>query len=85
MAILTWIIIGGLAGWGASLIMKPDESQGPIANILVGIVGAFIGGWIMSMLGGDSVMEFSLGSFLVALLGAVVLLGILKLFRRRAV
>ena len=83
MGILTWIIIGGLAGWVASMIMKTDAQQGAIANIVVGIIGALIGGWLMSMFGGNpNVMSFSIESFLVALLGAVVLLGILKLIRR---
>lgn len=83
MGILTWIIIGGLAGWVASMIMKTDAQQGPLANIIVGVVGALIGGWLMSMFGGEpDVMSFSIGSFLVALLGAVVLLGILKLVRK---
>ena len=83
MGILTWIIIGGLAGWVASMIMKTDAQQGAIANIVVGIIGALIGGWLMSMLGGNpDVMSFSIESFLVALLGAEVLLGILKLIRR---
>lgn len=82
MGILTWIIIGGLAGWVASMIMKTNEQQGLIANIVVGIIGAFIGGWLMSMFGESDVMTFSIQSFLVALLGAVVLLGILKLVKR---
>lgn len=83
MGILTWIIIGGLAGWVASMIMKTDAQQGALANIIVGILGALIGGWLMSVMGGQpDVMSFSLSSFLVALLGAIVLLGILKLIRR---
>ena len=83
MGILTWIIIGGLAGWVASMIMKTDAQQGVVANVVVGIIGALIGGWLMSALGGGSdVMSFSIQSFLVALLGSVVLLGILKMVRR---
>ena len=83
MGILTWIIIGGLAGWVASLIMKTDAQQGLVANVVVGVIGALIGGWLMSTFGnGSDVMSFSLESFLVAVLGAVVLLAILKFIRR---
>lgn len=83
MGILTWIIVGGLAGWVASMIMKTDAEQGALANIVVGIIGALIGGWVMSMMGGNpDVMSFSVESFLVALLGAVILLAILKAIRR---
>jgi uncharacterized membrane protein YeaQ/YmgE (transglycosylase-associated protein family) len=62
--------------------MKTDEKQGALANIVVGIVGALIGGWIMSLIGKSDVMAFDFSSFLVALLGAVVLLGVLKLIRK---
>lgn len=83
MGILTWIIVGGLAGWVASMIMKTDAEQGAIANIVVGVIGALIGGCVMSMMGGNpDVMSFSVESFLVALLGAVILLAILKAIRR---
>ena len=83
MGILTWIIVGGLAGWVASMIMKTDAQQGVLTNIIVGIIGALIGGWLMSVLGGGSdIMSFSIESFLVALLGSVVLIGALKLIRR---
>ena len=82
MGIILWIILGALAGWAASLIMKTDAEQGAIGNIIVGIVGAVLGGWIMSMIGQTGVTGFNIYSFLVALLGAVVLLGIVKAFRR---
>ena len=85
MGILGWIILGGLAGWVASLIMKTDGSQGILMNIIVGIVGAIIGGWIISLIGQSDVMAFmafDLRSFLVALLGAVVLIWIMKLLKR---
>ena len=58
MGIIGWIVLGGLAGWVASLIMKTDERQGALANIVVGIVGALIGGWIMSLIGKSDVMAF---------------------------
>ncbi len=78
MGILSWIIIGGLAGWVASMIMGSNASMGLIANILTGIVGAFIGGFVMSILGGQGVTGFNLYSFGVATLGAVILLFIVK-------
>ncbi len=78
MGILSWIIIGGLAGWVASMIMGKNASMGLIANILTGIVGAFIGGFVMSIVGGSGVTGFNLYSFGVATLGAVILLFILK-------
>ena len=82
MGIIGWIILGGLAGWVASLIMKTDGSQGILMNIIVGIVGAFIGGWIISLIGQSDVMAFDLRSFFVALLCSVVLICIMKLLKR---
>jgi uncharacterized membrane protein YeaQ/YmgE (transglycosylase-associated protein family) len=81
MGILLWIIFGGLVGWVASLIMKTDASQGPFLNIIVGIIGGLIGGVIMSWLGQYPVTGFNLYSFMVALLGSVVLIGIIKAVR----
>lgn len=82
MGIILWIIFGGLVGWVASLIMRTDAQQGILLNIGVGIIGAVIGGLVMSFIGGTSVTGFNLYSFLVALLGAVIFLGIIKLIRR---
>ena len=82
MGIILWIIFGGLVGWVASLIMKTDPEQGVVLNIVVGIVGAVVGGWIMNFLGEGGVGGFNLYSFLVALLGAVVLIMLVKLVRR---
>ena len=84
MGILVWIIVGGLAGWVASMVMKTDRDMGVLANVVVGIVGAFIGGWAISLFGGgaDVMSGFNLGSFLTAVLGAVILLAILKMVRR---
>ena len=82
MSILAWIILGGIAGWLASLFMNTDHSQGIVLNIVVGIVGAFIGGWAFSIFGGAGVTGFNLYSLLVALLGSVVLLGIVKAVRQ---
>ena len=82
--ILLWILVGALAGWIASKIMNTDAQMGAVANIVVGILGAFIGGWAISLFGGgaDVMSGFNLGSFLTALLGAVILLALLKMIRR---
>lgn len=76
--ILSWIIVGGLAGWVASLITKTDASQGLLGNIIVGIVGALIGGFVVGLFGGSGFTGFNLWSFIVALIGAVILLLIWK-------
>ncbi len=82
MGLLTWIIFGGLAGWIGSIIMKTDGQQGIFLNIIVGIIGASLGGFLMSVLGGSGVNGFNLYSFFVAVFGAVVLLAIVKFIRR---
>jgi uncharacterized membrane protein YeaQ/YmgE (transglycosylase-associated protein family) len=84
MNIIAWIIFGALAGWVASKIMGTDAEQGAIANIIVGIIGAFIGGFLMQIIGGSGVTGFNIKSFLVAVVGAVVLLAIYKAVRKRA-
>jgi uncharacterized membrane protein YeaQ/YmgE (transglycosylase-associated protein family) len=81
MGILVWILFGGLAGWIASLIMKTDGQQGIILNVVVGIVGASVGGFIMNSLGEGGVSGFNLYSFLVAVGGAVVLLFVVNMIR----
>jgi len=81
MGIILWVIFGGLVGWVASLIMKTDAEQGMLLNIIVGVVGAVIGGWFMSIIGESGVMDFNLYSFLVALLGACVLIALVKALR----
>lgn len=80
MGIISWIIIGGLAGWIASMIMKTDAQMGMLANVLVGIVGGILGGWLMGSMFGIDMAGFSIQSFLVALVGSVVLLGLFRLF-----
>lgn len=81
MGIILWIIFGGLVGWVASVVMNTNSQQGIILNVVVGVVGAMLGGWIMSSMGGVSVSGFNFYSFLVALAGAVALLAIIKIFR----
>ncbi|MAQ59100.1 GlsB/YeaQ/YmgE family stress response membrane protein [bacterium] len=82
MGILAWIIVGGVAGWLASLFMKTDAQQGILMNIIVGIVGAFVGGFVFSLLGLGGMAGFSLYSLLVATVGAVILLAIYKAIAR---
>jgi len=82
MGIILWIVFGGLVGWVASLIMKTDEQQGIVLNVVVGIIGAVVGGWLMSFFGKSAVTGFNLYSFIVALLGAIVLIAIVKALRR---
>lgn len=81
MGIIAWIVLGALAGWLASIVTKRNDQMGCLMNILVGIVGAFLGGLIMSMLGGEGVTGFNLYSLLVAFVGAVILLFVVGLVR----
>lgn len=75
MGILAWIIFGALAGWIASLILKTNDQQGAIGNIIVGIIGAVIGGFLAGVLfNSPGVTGFNLSSFIIAVVGAVVLL-----------
>lgn len=81
MGILAWIVLGGFAGWIASMIMKTDAEQGIFLNIVVGIIGAMLGGLLVQLLGGEGISGFNLYSFVVAIFGAVVLLAIVKAVR----
>lgn len=80
MGIIAWIVFGAIAGWIASIIA--GTSEGLLMDIILGIVGAILGGWIMNAIGHAGVTGFNLYSFLVAILGAVVLLLIGRAFRR---
>ena len=83
--LIIWLVVGGVIGWVASLIMRTDASQGIFLNVIVGIVGAAIAGLVVSpMVGLPTISQdaFSIGALLVSLLGAVVLLAIVNLFRR---
>ena len=83
VGIIVWLVIGGVVGWLASLVMRTDGQQGILLNIVVGIVGAFIGGLIFS--GGSINQGLSVYSFIVSLLGAIILLAIVNLVRRGSV
>ena len=80
MGLIIWLIVGGVIGWLASIIMRTDAQQGVLMNIVVGIVGAFIGGLIFS--GGTINQVISLSSVIISLIGAVILLAIVNLVRR---
>ena len=85
MNILIWLIMGGLIGWLASLLMRTDAQQGIVLNVVVGIIGALVGGWLISPLVGAGTInqnDFSLAGLGVSFLGAVILLAIVNLFRR---
>ncbi len=85
---IIWIIVGGVLGWLASLVMRTDAQQGTLLNIIVGIVGALVAGWLLSPLFGIGTINqgnFSLPALLISLLGAIILLAVVNLFRRGTV
>lgn len=85
MNFIIWLIVGGVIGWVASMIMKTDAQQGVILNVVVGIVGAMLGGWFISPLVGVPTINqdaFSIPAMMVSLVGAVILLAIVNLVRR---
>ncbi|MCK6369940.1 MAG: GlsB/YeaQ/YmgE family stress response membrane protein [Gammaproteobacteria bacterium] len=88
MNIIVWLVLGGLIGWVASVVMGADHRQGILLNVVVGIVGAFLGGWLLSGLLGVSTINqgnFTVAGLLVSFLGAVILLVLVKLVRGNAV
>jgi uncharacterized membrane protein YeaQ/YmgE (transglycosylase-associated protein family) len=82
MEFILWALFGALIGWVASLIMKTDGEQGIMLNIIVGVVGAIVGGWLMNLLGETGVTGFNVYSFVVAVVGAMVLISVVKVLRR---
>ena len=87
MGILIWLIVGGVVGWLASIIMRTDGQQGILLNVIVGIVGALLAGFIISPLVGVGTINegVTIGTFLVSLVGAIILLAIVNLLRRGSV
>lgn len=80
---LVWLLAGALVGWVASMLMRTDAEQGALLNIVVGIIGAFIGGFLF---GGPTINDtFNLTALVVSLVGAVILLAIVNLVRRGTV
>jgi uncharacterized membrane protein YeaQ/YmgE (transglycosylase-associated protein family) len=87
MNVIVWLVIGGLVGWVASMLMNTDGQQGVLMNVIVGIVGAVLGGWLLGGYFGSSTINqgnFSLNGLFVSLIGAVVLIALLKIVRRVA-
>ena len=85
MNFIIWLIVGGILGWLASIVMKTNDKQGIFLNIVVGIVGAFLGGLLIAPLVGTGTInrgDFSVGSLVVSFLGAIILLAIVNFFRR---
>lgn len=85
MNFIIWLVVGGLIGWVASMVMKTDAQQGMILNVVVGIIGAMLGGWLLAPMFGTGTInsnDFSLTGLGVSLLGAIVLLAIVNVFRR---
>jgi Predicted membrane protein len=82
--IIIWLILGGISGWIASKITGNDENMGVGLNIVVGIVGAFIGGWLVGIFGWGPATGLNLWSFIVSVVGAVILLAIVSLFKRKS-
>ena len=88
MNFIIWFVVGGIIGWLASMLMKTDGQQGIILNVVVGIVGAMLGGWLISPLVGVGTINqdaFSMPALVVSFIGAVILLAIVNLFRRGSV
>ena len=88
MGLILWLIIGGVIGWIASMIMRTDAQQGIFLNVVVGIVGAMLAGFLITpLIGGASITDgaLSIQSILISLVGAVVLLAVVNLLRRGSV
>ena len=88
MNFIIWLVIGGVIGWLASMVMRTDAQQGVILNVVVGIVGALLGGWFLAPMFGTGTInsnDFSIAGLGVSLLGAIILLAIVNLIRRGTV
>jgi len=83
MNFIIWLVFGALVGWVASMIMGTDAEQGALGNIIVGILGAFIGGFVMNAFGQSGVTGFNIYSAIVSILGAVILLWLYRMFSHR--
>jgi uncharacterized membrane protein YeaQ/YmgE (transglycosylase-associated protein family) len=85
MGWLAWLVVGAVAGWLGSLVMKTNRQQGLLQDILIGIVGAFVGGFLFRALGSAGVTGFNLWSVFVAFVGAVALLMVIRLLNRSGI
>ena len=84
MGWLAWLIVGAVSGWLASIVMRTNAQQGLLLDIIVGIIGAFIGGFLFTAIGAPGVTGFNIWSVFVSFVGAIVLLGLLRMFTGRA-
>lgn len=85
MNLIVWLILGGVIGWLASILMKTNDQQGVFLNVIVGVVGAMVAGWFISPLVGIGTINqnnFSMGAMLVSFIGAAILLAVVNLVRR---
>lgn len=82
MGIIMWIIFGALAGWISSMFMNTDSSQGAVGNIIMGIIGSIVAGYLMPILGMSGVTGFNLYSVAVAVIGAMVVIAVARMIRR---
>ena len=82
MGIISWVIIGGIAGWIGSILTRDGRSMGCLTNVIVGIIGSFIGGYVVNFFGGYGVTGFNVWSIIVAVIGSVIFLSIINLFRK---
>jgi uncharacterized membrane protein YeaQ/YmgE (transglycosylase-associated protein family) len=83
MGIIFWIIFGAIAGWIASVVMKTDSSQGTMTDVIMGVIGAVVGGFLMGLVGQSGVTGFNLYSLTVAVIGAVVVIYVGRMLRKR--
>jgi uncharacterized membrane protein YeaQ/YmgE (transglycosylase-associated protein family) len=86
MNFFLWIAVGALIGWLASIVLRSDAHQGLFVNVVVGLIGALIGGWLIApLVGADTIHDgaFNVPSFVVSLIGAIVLVTVVRLLRRR--
>ena len=82
---IIWLVVGGIIGWLASLVMRTDAAQGIVLNVIVGIVGSMLGGWLIApLLGGGTINQgdFSIMGLVISFVGALILLAIVNLIRR---
>lgn len=83
MGFISWIIVGALAGWIASMIMGKNAQMGALANIVVGIIGGFLGGWVLGLFGIGGMTGFNITSIITAIVGAVILLAIVGVVTKK--
>jgi uncharacterized membrane protein YeaQ/YmgE (transglycosylase-associated protein family) len=83
MSIIGWIVLGAIAGWLASIVTKRNAQMGCIANVIAGVVGALVGGFIFSFFGGEPITGFNLYSLIVAFVGAVIVLAVWNMLSGR--